>query len=101
VLVEGNQSGVYLPGAVQSVAAQPLADERLAVWLVEAHVRGVNGRRTALQSIVESPAFFPLQLPALRAEALFSAARLDVARLNESETYVAVHGGAGIPVIPR
>jgi hypothetical protein len=96
VLVEGKQSGVYLAGPVR-----PVADERLAVWLVEAHVCGLNGRRTALQSIAESPAFFPLRLPTLRAEGLLSAARLDVARVNESETYVAVHGRPGIPVIPR
>jgi len=98
VLVEGTQPGVYLPGSLQTVTSNGLAS-----WLVEAYLRGVNGRRSAVQSIAESPVLFPLQLPALSGETLLSAARLDLLRLNESETYVSLNGHTGIapPAIRR
>jgi len=98
VLVEGTQPGVYLPGPVQTVTSG-----EFAAWLVEAYLRGVNGRRSAVQAIAESPVLFPIQLPALGGETLLSATRLDLLRVNESETYVSLnrHSGIAPPAVRR
>jgi len=82
---------------------QTVASTGLAAWLVEAYLRGVNGRRSAVQSIAESPALFPLELPALGGQTLLSATRLDVLRLNETETYVSLNAHTGIvpPAVRR
>lgn len=87
VLCETEHKGIY-----QSTPVRPVADKRLAGWLIEAALISTGARRAPLRALAESPSLFPFAIDLIRGEELSCNRRLECFRHGLDEQMVTVRG---------
>ncbi len=85
VIVDSTQNGEYSPAP-----PFPVADSKLAVWLLEAAVVSASGGVSDFRSLVNGPCLFPFQIGRVVPEQLAVSGRLEVMRHSLEETVVRV-----------
>jgi hypothetical protein len=85
VIVDSGQNGDYLPAP-----PFPVADSKLAVWLLEAAVVAAEGGVSDFRTLVNAPSLFPFQIGRVSPEKLAESGRMEVARHGLEESIVRI-----------
>jgi len=80
VLAETHEKGVYT-----AATPRPLANQDLAVWLLEAALRAADTTAVSLKAAGQTPALFPFAVMPLTVRAFAGHPRLDVTRQGGTE----------------